>query len=136
MHQTVRAWGHENVAGTHETTIEITKEDFLSHTGDCIIGVRAEKALADLREDVKKKIRSGADVTVRIKVGEFVEEIRGKGHKDLALSDGKRMIIRRSDFVCPRTLMIKADKAAKDLDRGMIELLRTGHEMEFRISVE
>ena len=34
------------------------------------------------------------------------------------------MIIRKSDYTCPRTLMINANKAAKDLSRELIEELK------------
>lgn len=136
MHQIVKATGHPNITATHDTTIEVTREDFVTPTGDCIIGISSNKALADLREEVKEKIRSGARMLVRVNVGGMIEEVRGRGHKDLDLSSDECMIIRKSDFTCPRTLMIKADRAAKDLSRDMIELLKMGHEMEIRVIID
>ena len=38
-----------------------------------------------------------------------------------------------SNIVCPRTLMINADKAARDLDSDLIEDLKNEKEMEVTI---
>jgi hypothetical protein len=45
----INAVGHPNVLATHEKTIEITKEDFLTPTGDCIIGINADKYTGSFR---------------------------------------------------------------------------------------
>ena len=136
MYQIVKVLGHKNIKSTHDTTIEITTENFVTPTGDCIIGISANKGLADLRDDIKEKIRSGAKMRIRFNAGGVIEEVKGKGHKKLDLTSNECMIIRKSDFTCPRTLMIKADKAAKDLSRDMIELLKMGQDMEVRIIID
>jgi len=136
MYQIVKVFGHKNIKSTHDTTIEITTENFVTPTGDCIIGISANKGLADLRDDIKEKIRSGAKMRIRFNAGGVIEEVKGKGHKKLDLTSNECMIIRKSDFTCPRTLMIKADKAAKDLSRDMIELLKMGQDMEVRIIID
>ncbi|MEM3095074.1 MAG: DUF371 domain-containing protein, partial [Nitrososphaera sp.] len=41
-------YGHPNVQSLHGKTVEITKDEHLTLRGDCIIGVRASKACADL----------------------------------------------------------------------------------------
>ncbi|WP_405298104.1 DUF371 domain-containing protein, partial [Methanobrevibacter sp.] len=43
--------------------------------------------------------------------------------------------IRKSDFTCSRTLMINADKAAKDLDGNLIEDLKNEKVMEVTIKL-
>ena len=45
-----RAWGHENVRATHRSTFEVTKDDYLTPRGDCIVGIRSEAAARDLPE--------------------------------------------------------------------------------------
>ena len=53
---------------------------------------------------------------------EFI--IEGNGHQDLVLTHKEDIVIRKSDFICPRTLAIKCDKASDLLPRSMITLLR------------
>ncbi|MBI4257384.1 MAG: DUF371 domain-containing protein, partial [Thaumarchaeota archaeon] len=40
--------GDPNITATHEKTFEITKDSAIYGKGDCIIGVAASKACADL----------------------------------------------------------------------------------------
>jgi hypothetical protein len=40
------------------------------------------------------------------------------------LTDPADLVVRKSDYVCGRTLAILADKAAKDLSRKLVEKLR------------
>ena len=54
----------------------------------------------------------------------MIEEITGHGSSDLELSDTRAMIVRRSSFICPRTLIINADKAACDISRDFVQLLK------------
>ncbi|MBM4400405.1 MAG: DUF371 domain-containing protein, partial [Crenarchaeota archaeon] len=42
----------------------------------------------------------------------------------LTLSHPTDMVIRKSDYVCNRTLAVHADKAAQDLSRELVEKLR------------
>ncbi len=42
----------------------------------------------------------------------------------MSLEDAHEMVIRKSEFVSPRTLAIRADAAAKDIPRRMVESLR------------
>jgi len=46
------------------------------------------------------------------------------GDPSLTFSDEEEMVVRKSGYTCGRTLMIKSDKAAKDLDRRFVKLLR------------
>ena len=53
-----------------------------------------------------------------------IERITGWGGKGLTYSNSTSMVARTSSFQCDRTLMIKADKAASDLDREFVGLLK------------
>ncbi|MFB5616423.1 MAG: DUF371 domain-containing protein, partial [Nitrosopumilus sp.] len=48
----------------------------------------------------------------------------GKGHPDLILTHTEDIVIRKSDFICPRTLAVKCDKASDLLPRSMVSLLQ------------
>ncbi|HIP75502.1 MAG TPA: DUF371 domain-containing protein, partial [Thermococcus paralvinellae] len=43
MREIIHCYGHENIKATHKSTLEITKEDFLTPRGDCIICIKADK---------------------------------------------------------------------------------------------
>ncbi len=122
---TVIAWGHENVLSLHKTTIEVTKEKELTKMGDCIVGVGANTGLADLSDDFKNAaMDENAKIAVTFKAGDVSETVTGRGHPNLTFEHKTDIVIRKSDFVCSRTLMINADKSAAELDRKLISLLK------------
>jgi len=117
--------GNKNIRSTHQKTIEITKESHLTPQGDCIVGVNATSSCADLPQELKNKLKvPGAKVTFSIRVGEYEFTIKGRGDPDLILTHSEDIVIRKSDFICPRTLAVKCDKASDLLPREMVLLLR------------
>ncbi|QDI88153.1 DUF371 domain-containing protein [Candidatus Nitrosopumilus sp. SW] len=117
--------GHENIRSNHQKTIEITKESHLTPRGDCIVGVNANHACADLPQDLKDKLKnSDSNITFSIDIGDYNFTVEGKGHPDLILTHTEDIVIRKSDFVCPRTLAVKCDKASDLLPREMVALLQ------------
>ena len=122
--ETIICYGHENVKATHRSTLEITKEDYLTPRGDCIICIKASKALRDLDEKIKEALKSGKKVKIRITVDGIVDELEAFGDSRLSFESDFSMVIRKSDYVDGRTLAIKANKAAKDIKRELIEKLK------------
>ena len=119
------ARGHENIQATHETTFEITKEATLTKRGNCIIAVEATKGAADLPIEFKEAARKmGAQITVTIEAGELREIVRSRGSPRLLFTHPTDLVVRKSDHVCGRTLAIRADKAASDLSRKLIEKIQ------------
>ncbi|AEH07111.1 DUF371 domain-containing protein [Methanothermococcus okinawensis] len=132
---TIHGKGHPNIKSTHKTTLEITKDDYLTPKGDCIIGIKADKSMADFSEEIREKIRSSDKIIVELIIGNLKETIMGKGHKDLILNHPTDIVIRKSNFICPRTLMINSDKSAKDLNREIVERLKKGEDLIFKIII-
>jgi len=117
--------GHENIQATHKTTLEFTKDEHLSKKGDCIVAVAANKALADLNAEFKEKLRKPhAKLTITIEAGEIVEQVNAHGSPQLILTHPTDIVVRKSDYVCSRTLAVRADKAAQDLSRNIVEKLK------------
>ncbi len=119
----ITAYGHKNIIGTHATTIEITTESYLTKRGTCIIGVRASHSLSDLREFLLPL--KGFHLDVVLCVDTLTEKITGLLHPALSFTDTTAIVIRKSSFLCPRTLLTHADKAAADLDRTLIERMKS-----------
>ncbi len=110
--------------GTHRRTIEITCEDYLTPRGECIIGVSASKPLKEFSTEFKTLVRDTRTRILLILLSPpYMDIVKGWGHPDLTYESDKSIVIRRSSYTCSRTAMIRADKAAIDLDRRIIKLL-------------
>ena len=136
--EVVRARGHPNIRATHPTTFEITREEHLTPRGDCIIAVGADKGARDLSEAFKEAARrEEAEITITIEVPSrgLREVVRARGHPGLAFDHPTDMVIRKSDYVCGRTVAIRADKAARDLPRELVEALKDP-EVEIIVKLE
>ncbi len=126
MREEVVARGHPNVRATHKTTLEVTKEEELTLRGDCIIGVKADKSMKDFNDEIKDWLRTGKPILVEIVLPDYglKDYLKAFGSPKLTFRHETDIVIRKSDFVCDRTLAIKSNKSAKDINREMIELLR------------
>lgn len=123
--EVLTARGHPNISARHRSTFEVTRDSYVTPRGDCIIAVSASKAPADLNPEFKRLLRiEGVRVVFTLKAGGFTWTVRGYGSKRLTLTDERSMVFRRSLYVCPRTVMVGADKAAGDLPREVVEVLR------------
>jgi len=117
--------GHLNVLGTHRTTFEITKETSLSTKGNCIIGVAAKKSGINFKPSFRKKLADNNTlVLINITVDDEILIINAKGHQDITLTNPSDLVVRKSTYVCPRTLAISADKASIDIPRSIINRMK------------
>ena len=95
-----------------------------------------DKTMLDFPQEFKDKIaNSNTKIIVELKTENGYDEITGFGHEDLTLTHPTDIVIRKSDYVCSRTLMIGADKAAKDLDCDLIDDLKNEKIMEVTIKL-
>ena len=121
----IHAFGHPNVQAIHPSTLMFTKDKHLSETGDCIIAVAADKAVADLSAEFKDKLRKpNAKLTILIEADGLKQQINASGSPKLILSHPTDMVVRKSGYICTRTLAINADKASNDLPRAFVEKLK------------
>ncbi|ADN51120.1 DUF371 domain-containing protein [Vulcanisaeta distributa] len=121
----IRAWGHVNVRARHRTTIEITRDDYLTPRGDCIIGIKADKGLSGISPELKEIIKKdGSIVIAMFVVDDYLDYVVGMGSSKLTLGNDNKLIIRRSNYIDDATLMIRANKAAIDIDRRLIDRLK------------
>lgn len=118
-------YGHKNVRAFHPRTIEITTESDLTLQGDCIIGVGASYGCKEIPEKMKEKLkRSDSQITITIQVNGKSFQVTGRGHNELKLENPHDIVIRTSNFLCPRTLAVGCDKASDDMPREMIKMLQ------------
>lgn len=123
--ETIEAWGHSNISANHKTTFEITRMTHVTHRGDCVVAVNASKGARNLSGLFKQMAkRSDATIVVAIAAGCQRDTVTGRGHSQLHLNHPTDLVVRKSDYVCDRTLMIGANKAAADLSRSLITALQ------------
>jgi hypothetical protein len=124
----IEFYGHAKVLATHNSTFEITKESHLSFKGDCIIGVKSDKSCVDLDSSLKELLKQDNSIIhLTLEVEGEICEVFAKGNIKFSLQDVKDLVIRRSDYSCPRTIAGKSSHAAKDISRKMINLLKSSN---------
>lgn len=130
------AFGHQNIQATHKTTLEFTKEKDLSKQGNCILGVNSTIGAFDLPYEFKEAARKvGAKITIKIETGELKEIINAKGNPNLPFTHPTDLVVRKSNYLCSRTLAIDADKAAINFSRKFIEKLKDPNQ-KIKITLE
>jgi len=132
------AHGHPSIMSTHTTTLELTKEANLSMNGDCVVAVGSSAGLRDLPELMKNALSSETCIArLALKLDSYRFVIEGRGANGLTLSHPTDIVIRKSGFVSDRTLMVHSDRAAADLPRSLVELLRDpGRKLLVELTVE
>jgi hypothetical protein len=128
----MEAFGDPNMLGTHPTTMEFTKEEFLTLRGNCIIGIKSSKACYDLNHELKQHIQTGHCIRVEISDGIITDSFIGYGHPQLPLTSTTSMVFRTSDFISDRTILIRCSKSAKKINRTLILSLKNAN---FRIHI-
>lgn len=136
--EVIEAYGHQNVRSTHKTTFEITKEVDLTKHGDCIVAVNATKGAADLSPNFKEAARKeNAKITVIIEIDGKIENVRASGNPRLSFTHPTDLVVRKSGYICGRTVAVRADKAASDFSRKIVEKMRSSiQKIEVALTVE
>jgi hypothetical protein len=125
LKEVILARGHENISATHKSTIEITKESDLSVSGDCIIAVSANKAMGELSSEFKKNLLNNrANISISVEAGGMTERLSANGSSRLILTHPNDIVVRKSSYVCNRTLAIHASRSACELSRDLVEKLK------------
>jgi uncharacterized protein len=117
--------GHPNVQSLHSRTIEITKDKELTLNGDCIVGVNANKSCRDLSPSIKEKIKkNNSAIEIELVVEPYNFIIKGSGSDNLLLSNPEDIVLRKSKFICDRTLSINCNFSSLEIPRKIIDELK------------
>ncbi len=128
------ARGHANVTAKNERTLEITRDPYVTRSGDCIIACCADKAGPDLSEELREALARPGIVKIVVEA-EGIEEVI-TGRTPLAPpTNPYRLVVRRSRYVDDSTLAVEADKAAAHLSRELVSKIREGVVVRVEISV-
>lgn len=137
MEEVVHARGHEHVAATHPSTLEVTSDDYLTPAGDCILGIDADRVPADFdAASVAACQDADTRVSLTLAADDHRAQITGSGHPDLTFASDRSLVARTSAYVDDRTVLVDADAAAADVDRGLVDALADGATMTVRLRVE
>lgn len=125
MQEEIVFYGHPNVLALHKTTIEVTKDDYLTQNGDCIIGINSNKSCYDLNVKLKRLIQTdGIPVQFEFLIRNYSFKVNGFGNRDLNLTNKHDLVLRKSNFISPRTISIKCDKSSNQIPREIISELQ------------
>lgn len=135
--EVIHARGHENVRAEHESTFEVTTDDYLTPAGDCILAVEADRAPMDFDPAFMTACQDpDATITATFEVDGHTEIVTGRGGTELDFGSERSGVGRTSTYVDERTIMLEADKAAADFDRELVEALEEGAELTLTLAVE
>ena len=135
--ETIHAHGHEHVQSTHASTFEITSDDWLTPSGDCILAVEADRVPADFAPAfVEAAQHHDATIRATISTDEYSQTITGRGHPDLTFEGDRSAVGRTSDYVDDRTIMVGAEGAAESVDRDLVAALAAGADVRLTLRVE
>lgn len=123
----INAQGHRHVQATHGSTLEVTTDDYLTPAGDCIVGIEADRAPNAFDPAF---VAACQDVAARIELrlattGQTVS-VTGRGDPALTFENDRSLVVRTSDYVDDRTVMLEADTAAADLPRSLADARADG----------
>ncbi|MFQ5970218.1 MAG: DUF371 domain-containing protein [Nitrososphaerales archaeon] len=125
MEEEILFYGHPNITALHKKSIEVTKAKNIMLKGDCIIGVNASKACNDLCDALKRKLKEkNSMVRMSIIVGKHTYEFVAYGSSSLILTNKHDIVVRKTRFVCPRTLAIACDSASSDIPKSIVHMLK------------
>ncbi len=127
--EVIVARGHPNITVRHKTTFQLTRDKEVTAKGDCIVGVDADKGARDISPQLKDYLLQGGKVDMEFILPQYglKEHITGYGSNELSFSHLTDMVIRKSSYVCGRTLIVNADKASAHFNREIAELLSDPH---------
>jgi len=120
-----KAYGHRNIKATHKSTLEFTKEDNVTEKGDCIIAIKSDYSANDLPDNLKNLLKNNdTKVIIELKIDNLKDTIYAYGSEKLTLKSNISIVIRKSNYIDDRTIAIKSDKAAININRKIIKHLK------------
>lgn len=137
MEEVVHAVGHKHVSAEHESTFELTIDDWLTSAGDCIVGIEADRTPSEFDPAFVEACRDErATITASLRTDDHETCVTGCGHPDLTFESDRSLVGRTSEYVDDRTVMVDADAAAADLDRELVDVLAGGAHLECVLEVD
>ena len=87
--------------------------------------MRATCGCNDIPEQMKNLLKnSKSEILFTISVKDFSFKVKGVGHESLILTNPHDIVIRKSSFICPRTLAINCEVASDSIPREMVKILQ------------
>lgn len=137
MEERLSAHGHEHVSADHASTFEVTTDDFLTPAGDCILAIDADRAPTDFAPEFVDTCQDAdTTITATIDVDGTTQTVTGSGHPELSFESDRSAVVRASNHVDDRTVMVDADHGAIGIDDQIVDALAAGAELTLTLAVE
>ena len=89
----------------------------------------ADKGIKDLSDEFKRILKkTSVKLTIVIQANDKRERVEAWGTPKLTFDHATDLVVRKSSYVCERTLAIKANKAAKDFSRCLVAKLKSSQQ--------
>ena len=118
---TFSCYGHPNILATHVKTLEITKDQNLTERGDCIIGIKSDFNIYELKK-FSKKIKIVCETVDPLTNSTLSSEF--KCFVNPNFHSNNELVLRKSHFDSGRTFGFNLNKGANNLDRKIVQLLK------------
>lgn len=128
------AHGHEHVQATHQSTAELTSDEWLTPAGDCIVGVSVDSTPSEFPDELRTDLQDPTmTVELEIAAAGTIDRIIGRGDQGITATNDRSMVARTSTYTDDRTILVDGNAAAADLDRTLINHLQSGATLEARL---
>jgi hypothetical protein len=130
------SYGHENITATHTSTLEITMDPNLTLSGDCIVGTSANHPPSKFSTNfIQACQKPGVKIRADFQSGKHKQSIIGRGHQDLTFSSSHSAVIRTSNYIDDRTIIIHSDTSANNLNRELVSALKKKEKLHLTLTV-
>lgn len=118
---TFEAWGHPNLTAKHSKTIEFTKDEEITISASCILGVRANFKINKLKEFSGK-------ITLKFSVYDYTKNTLLEHFVKCIVNDDfydkNELVLRKSKFNSPRTYGVNLNHGAQKINRDIVNLMK------------
>ncbi|WP_342364425.1 DUF371 domain-containing protein [Pyrobaculum islandicum] len=114
--------------------MEFTKDPYVTKRGDCIVACCAEKAAGELKPEVLNALALDGVVVIMIEIGNTLDIVVGETPRAIPTSLW-RIVVRKSRYVDEATVAIAVNKAAADLNKTLVAMLKRGVPVKITVGV-
>lgn len=137
MEEVITARGHEHVTAHHESTFEVTSDEFLTPAGDCILAIDADRTPRDFDDAFVTACQdAAARITITCEAAGLTEQVTGRGHPDLTFTSNRSLVCRTSEYVDGRTVAVETSQAAAGFNRQLVAALAEGARLDVTLRVD
>ena|SRR3989338_3280148 len=120
MGYSFNCYGHENITCKHKTTLEFTKDSELSLKGDCIVGVKADFSIKEVKRFIES-LGNNKKITITIETLDYNnKEYDNRDSKKIKNNENNNKII-NNNITIEKNKIKNNKNETKNEDKKFIE---------------